>query len=194
MQKSPSAHHRTICPAVSSQLRHVSTIGKTLNSNISSTRRHNMVRVGPLTAEIGWWVWGTQQISTGFASWLRYCTNVAQRRSTTLCTMFGRLLGCYTMYRFFGGSCPLTEFCQVQNSLCVQVLRSPILAALLHGTPAVGVSQTLQRGIFTRQGGHPVRHRAVELCRYNCVLPYLSTLENAIVFKGAVRISRFTLL
>jgi len=41
---------------------------------------------------------------------------------------------------------PLTEFCRVQNSLCVQVLRSPILAALLHGTRAVGVSQTLRRG------------------------------------------------
>ena len=26
----------------------------------------------------------------------------------------------------FGGSCPITEFCQVQNSLCVQVLHSPI--------------------------------------------------------------------
>jgi len=47
----------------------------------------------------------------------------------------------------FGGSCPLTEFCQVQNSLCVQVLRSPILAALLHRTPVVGVSQSLRRGI-----------------------------------------------
>jgi len=35
----------------------------------------------------------------------------------------------------FGGSCPVTEFCQVQNSLCVlQVLHCPILAALLHGT------------------------------------------------------------
>jgi len=29
------------------------------------------------------------------------------------------------------------EFCQVQNSLCVQVLPSHILAVLLHGTPAV---------------------------------------------------------
>jgi len=38
----------------------------------------------------------------------------------------------------------------VQNSLYVQVLRSPILAALLHGTPAAGVSQTLRRG--TRNG------------------------------------------
>jgi len=56
----------------------------------------------------------------------------------------------------FWGSCQLTEFCQVQNSLCVQVLRYPILAALLHGSRAVGVKQTLRCGIFTRQGGHPV--------------------------------------
>jgi len=35
----------------------------------------------------------------------------------------------------------------VQYSLYVQVLRSPILEALLHGTPAAaGVSQTLRRG------------------------------------------------
>jgi len=27
----------------------------------------------------------------------------------------------------FGGCCPLTEFCQVQNSVCGQVLHSPIL-------------------------------------------------------------------
>jgi len=50
----------------------------------------------------------------------------------------------------FGGSCPLMEFCQVQNSLYVQVLRSPILTALLHGTRVVGVSQTLRRA--TRNG------------------------------------------
>ena len=50
------------------------------------------------------------------------------------------------------GSCPLTEFCQLQNSLCVQVLRSPTLAAILHGSRAVGVSQTLCRGRPTRNG------------------------------------------
>jgi len=55
--------------------------------------------------------------------------------------MFGRLLSCY-------GSCPLTEFGQVHNSHCVQV--SPILAALLHGTRAAGVTQSLRRG--TRNG------------------------------------------
>jgi len=42
----------------------------------------------------------------------------------------------------FGFSCRVTEFCQVQNSLCIQVLHSPILAVLLHGTRVVGISQT----------------------------------------------------
>jgi len=39
-----------------------------------------------------------------------------------------------TLYIHFGGSYPLTEFCQLQNSYCVQVLHSPILVVLLHGT------------------------------------------------------------
>jgi len=38
----------------------------------------------------------------------------------------------------------------VQNSICVQLLRSPILAALLHGTRAVGISESLRRR--TRNG------------------------------------------
>jgi len=42
------------------------------------------------------------------------------------------------------------EFCQLQNSLCVQVLRSPILAGCLHGTRAEGISQTLWRGTRNR--------------------------------------------
>ena len=58
----------------------------------------------------------------------------------------------------FGGSCPLVEFCQVHISLCVQVLRSPILAALLHGTPAAGLSQTLRHG--TRNGITELSQRA----------------------------------
>jgi len=49
-----------------------------------------------------------------------------------------------TLCVHFRGFLPLTEFCQVQNSLCVQVLPSPILAALLHSTPAAGVSKTLR--------------------------------------------------
>jgi len=45
---------------ISSQLRHVSTIGKNLlSTNMSSTCPHNMVNFSPLTAEIGSTIWGT---------------------------------------------------------------------------------------------------------------------------------------
>jgi len=39
-----------------------------------SLQYYNMVNFGPLAAEIVSLVWGNQQISTGFASWQRYCT------------------------------------------------------------------------------------------------------------------------
>jgi len=53
--------------AISSQLRHVSTIGKNLlSSNISSTCPHNMVKFGPLAAEIVSGVWGTPANFNGF--------------------------------------------------------------------------------------------------------------------------------
>jgi len=74
-----------------------STIGKSLlNSNMSSTCLRNMANFSSLTAEIGSNVWGSQQISTDFASCRRYCSDVAHRRPTKLCTMFGHLLGWYT--------------------------------------------------------------------------------------------------
>ena len=94
-----------LCRAISSQLRHISTIGKKLlNSNFSPTHPHNMVNFGPLAAETCWRVWGTP-----------------------------------------------VNF----NVFCV-------LAALLHGTLVVGVSQTFRRwtegATYIRQGGHHVGH------------------------------------
>jgi len=66
-KNSPSGLHRTTLSAVSSQLRHLSTIGKKLlNSNTSFTCSHNMVNFGPLTAEIGLPVWGTPANFNGF--------------------------------------------------------------------------------------------------------------------------------
>jgi len=48
-----------LCQAISSQLRHLSTVGKKLlKSSVSPTCPHNMVNFGPLTAEICWRVWG----------------------------------------------------------------------------------------------------------------------------------------
>ena len=63
-----------LCRAISSQLRHISTIGKKLvkQQNISSRCPHNMVNLGPLAAP--------QLISTGFASWQRYCTTCSSGR------------------------------------------------------------------------------------------------------------------
>ena len=56
-----------LCQAVSSQLRHVSTIRKNLlNNDTSSTCPHNMVNLGLLTAEICWRVWGTPANFNGF--------------------------------------------------------------------------------------------------------------------------------
>jgi len=92
MQKIGKIRHlRTIAQlrlAISSQLRHISTIGKKLlNTNTSPTCPHNMVNFGSLAAEIGSLVWGTPANFNGFR----------------------------------------------------------VLAALLYGTPVVGVSQTLWR-------------------------------------------------
>jgi len=66
-----------LCRAVSSQLRHISTIRKTsLNGNISSICLHNMVNFGPVTAEIRWRVWGTSANFNGF----RVLASLLQRR------------------------------------------------------------------------------------------------------------------
>ena len=123
------------------KIRHVglSTIGKNwLNSNIFPTCPHNMVNFGPVAAEIGWRVWGTPANFNGF----RVFYSLLQRRRSMEANQtydVGPSSGLVHYTYIFGGFCPLTEFCQVQNSLCVQVLRSPILAALLHGTRAAGV-------------------------------------------------------
>jgi len=129
---------------------------------ISSTCRHNMVNFGPLAAEIGWQVWGTPANFNGFrvlASLLR------RRRSTEVNQNFARCLAVSwpgTLYIHFRGLLPVTEFCQVQYSLCIQVLRSPIVAALLHGTRAVNIIPTLpcsaEGAAYIRQGGHHVGH------------------------------------
>jgi len=63
-KKSPKIRHlgtiAQLCRAISSQLRHVLTIGKNLlNSNSSPTRPHNMVNFGILSDEIVSLVWGT---------------------------------------------------------------------------------------------------------------------------------------
>jgi len=97
-----------LCRAISSQLRHVSTIRNKLVKRQcllqSSTCPHNMVNFGPLAAESGPVVWGIPANFSGFR----------------------------------------------------------VLAALLHCTVVVGVSETLRRSTegatYIQQGGHHVGH------------------------------------
>jgi len=149
-KKSPKIRHLGIiaqlCQPVSLQLRHVSTIGKnSLNISISSTCPHNMVNFGLLMAETSWRVCGTPANFNG----VRVLALLLQRRLSTVVrqTLHDVWPSAGLVYYVFsfGGSCSVSEFCQVQNSLCVQVLHSRILAVSLHGTPAVGVSQPLRR-------------------------------------------------
>ena len=104
-----------------------------LSSNISSTGPHNMVNFGLLAAEILSLLGAAQLISTAFASWLRYCSDVAQRKPTKLHGVWPS--PGLVHYVHFRGFFSVTEFCQVQKSLCIlEVLRSRILVALLHGS------------------------------------------------------------
>ena len=146
---------------------------KLLSSNISSTCPHNMVNCRPLAAEIVSGVWD-QQISTGFTSCLRYCSDVAHRRPTKLSTMFYRLQGWY----IFGGSCPWQNFARYKihftskscvglfwQCYCMAVQQRP--SAKLRRRTRNGITHTYTHthGTFAegatciRQGGHHVGHR-----------------------------------
>ena len=100
------------CWAISLQSRHVSTIGKKLlSSNISSRRLHNMVKFGPLAAEIGPVVWAPLIISTvsrpgsvtarhsssgrqpNFAAWYKEWNYVTFAESATYIRPGGRHIG-----------------------------------------------------------------------------------------------------
>ena len=120
-----------------------------LNSNISSTSPpgpHNVANFGPLTAEIGSGVWGTPANFNDF----RILASLLQRRRSTEVNQTLHYVwpspGLVHCIYIFRGSCPVTGFCYVQNSLCVQLLSYLILAVFLYGTPVVGVSQSLRRG------------------------------------------------
>ena len=112
----------------------------------------SMVNFSPLTAEIYWRVWDTQQISTGSRlcfdplkaeicwrvwgtlripanfSGFRVLASLLQRRRSpeanqTLHDVWPSPALVYCI-RTLGSCCPLTELCRLQNSLCVQVLHT----------------------------------------------------------------------
>jgi len=116
-----------LCQAISSQLRHVSTIGKNLlSSNISCTCPHYMVNLSLLATETVSSVWGTPANFNGFhvlASLLQWRHSTETKRTLHNAWPLPGLVD----YIYISGSCfSVTEFCQVQYSLCVlEVLHSP---------------------------------------------------------------------
>jgi len=150
-KNSPSSHHRTTLSGyILATKACINNRKKTCWTAIPPPHPHSMVNFGPLVAQVGWRVWGTPANFNGFRILVSL---LHQRRSAEVSQTLHDVWpspGLVHYIYIFGGSCPVTEFCQLQNSLCVQVLRSPILAALLHGTWAPAVNQTLWRG--TRNG------------------------------------------
>jgi len=95
-----------------------------------------------------------------------------------------------TLYIHFRGLLPVTEFCPVQSSLYVQVLRSLLLAALLHGTPAAGVSQLKLCGVLQgmklrnfRRGRH--LHWAGRPSRWASAHILVTDIEHCVVRRTA---------
>jgi len=152
-----------LCRAMSLHLKHVSTIGTKLVKQ--QYLLHMYPKYGELRPTSGWDRFVSLGTPANFNVFHVLAFLLQQRRSTeankTLHDVWSSPGLVHYLY-IFGGSCPVTKFWQVENSLCVQDLRSSILAALLHGTPVVGISQTfaaLSTGAtYIWQGGHHVGH------------------------------------
>jgi len=134
------------------------------------------------TAEIDW------RISTAFASWFRYCTEVAQRRSSKLCTMFGGLLGWYTVYTFLGLLSPNGILPGAKSTLRPRSTLRPSLAFYV-GNVTTRHSSSARQPIFAAwdkeipQGGHhvvlPCHTIMAALCNYIFVLWFLLLLSSS---------------
>jgi len=131
-----------------------------MHSNISSTCPHNMMNFSLLAAEIVSLVWGTPADFNGF----NVLASLLQRRHSTEGNQtlhnVWPLPGLVDYIYIFGDCCSVTEFCQVQNWLCVlQVLhfpvgsitarqsssgREPNFAALSTGWQALSLNRKLQ--------------------------------------------------
>jgi len=147
VKKSPSGHHRTTLSGyiLATKASYRQSEKNLLSSNISSTCPHNMVNFSLLAAEIILLVWGTPANFNGF----RVLASLLQRRRSTEANQTFHnvwpLPGLADYMYTFGGCCSVTEFCQVQNHFASSKSCILLLAVLLHGSRAVGASQTLRR-------------------------------------------------
>ena len=83
-----------------------------------------------------------------------------------------------TQYIHFWVLLPLTEFRQVQNSLCAHVLRSPILSVLMHGTLATGISQTLRH---SAEGATYIRRETITFSAHILIFTVRRSYTSAVL-------------
>ena len=142
-----------------------------LNSNISSRCPHNVVNFGPLTAEIVGEFGAPQQIWTGFASLLRWCTDIAHRSQPNLAqcltiswagTLYIHLRGLFPSDGILPGAkftlCPSLAFSYIGS---VTALHSstgcqPKFAACYKEW---NYATFAEDATYIRQGGHHIGHR-----------------------------------
>jgi len=162
-KKSPKIRHVgtivQLCRAISWQLRHMSTIWKKLVKQQYLLHMLSQYReFGAQQLRFHWRVWGTPANFNGFRVW---ASLLHGRRSTEVNQTLHDVWTSPGLvhYMYILGAIAIAAFCSVQNSPCVQVLRSPTLAALLHGTWEVGVRQTaaFSRGRHLYSVGRPSR-------------------------------------
>jgi len=157
-KKSPSGHHPTTCRAISSQLRHVSTIKELV-------KQQYVFRMSPQYGELrptsGWDRFGSLGHPSQFQRVSRLAFVLAATSLNGRQPNFARCLaiscaGTLFVY-IFGGSFPWQNFvrCKIHFTSKSCIL---ILATLMHGTPAAGLSQTMRRG--TRNGITELLQRA----------------------------------
>jgi len=162
-----------LCRAVSSQVRHISTIGKKLlSSNMSSTCPHNMVNFDHLAAEICWRVWGTPANFNGFrvlAALLR------RRRSAEANQTLHDVWPCPTLLHYIyisGGSCPPDRILPGAKFTLRPSLAFSYIAIVTARHSSSGrqpnftawykewnYRTSVEGATYIRQGGHHVGHR-----------------------------------
>jgi len=169
-----------LCQAISLQLGHYRQSEKKLVKD--QYLFHISSQNGELWPTSSWdrfRVWGTPANFNGFCI---LASLLQERRSpeANQTLLFARCLAVSldaTLLYIFEGSCPLMEFRHVQNSLCVQALRSRVLAALLHCTKAAasaklcGVIQGMELQNFRRwrhlySAGRPSRWALAHILVY----------------------------
>jgi len=144
-----------------------------LKSNTSSKCPHNMANFSPLTAEICSGIWGTPANFNGF----RVLASLLQRHRSPEANKTLHYLwpspGLVHYIYIFGGSCLLTEFCQLQNSLQLLPSLAFFYISSVTARPSSSGRQpnfvtwykewnyrTFAEGTtYIRLGGHHVGHR-----------------------------------